>query len=820
MAVGVMASSLGGITADGVTLAQALVDAGAVTAEAMAAAGFFAPTATPTTAPAVLEATASTDNLIQIKVVYSQAVDKDTAEDVDNYDVGADISNAALQDDGVTVVLTLEDNKNQQDKVDVVINDVKDTAGTVIATDYTIKDVEFLDMTIPTALDASVVGNDTFKVIFSEPMEPDDVDEEDVAYLNKTDFVVKSTKTLYVKSVRLQNNNTEALVEMYAKLTEGEVTLQVKSGSHDYAGFGVVGTTFTLNVVKDEEKPVVIGYEKASRDKVTLIWSEDIEFNGAVEEADYYHTNSSNSVEEDGVTIDGNKMTLEFDDDHLLPEGTAYVYVLKESVNDLWDNKNDQQMIQVEIVADDTAPEVKETDVSYDEDLAQYKLKITFTEDVNGELAIDEDNYTILDADGDEIDNAIDYIEPADEDDVTDNVTLFFEDTDMGGEYAVVIKDVEDKAGNEIVEVTVPFTVGDEIDPDPSEFEATLYNGGEEGQMVKVSFYDVMATEGKYSVTDVEKYVLFEIEYDEVEDEIVYVEETALEDIDNVEIAISEDGKAVEITIPSEADDEDDGKDLDDAIYALVISRVADAAGNKMDGLSTGLILIEESADVVIESAEATAIDTIKVKFSDELVKFDVDDIRFRYTVGEAVYFLEIGSVDVGLDGGKTVATYTLGDELDYTAEFEGYTVTAVAADADDDVDSENQYGDSLSFVGNFMDVDDKIGPKVAEVDDEPAIAFTNGAVNSKITITFTEDLNADVDLEKLYAQDLIVKKADGTTLKAGVDYTTEVNGADLEITVKNVTDLDNFSVQSKDTISYIQDVEENAAVKFGRVRN
>jgi hypothetical protein len=587
----------------------------------------------------------------------------------------------------------------------------------------------------------------------------------------------------------------------------------VKSGSSDYANFGVIGKTFDLVVEPDEEKPVVIGYEKADRDEITLVWSEDIETNGAVDLGDYYHTNSSNAVKE-APEIDGNKMTLKFANDKMMPEGTAYVYVLKESVNDLWDNKNEQQMIQVEITPDDAAPAVKETDVSYDEDEQLYKLKITFTEDVKGEAAIDEDNYVILDDEGEEIENAIDFITPADEDDVSDNVTLFFEDEDMSGEYAVVIKDIEDKAGNEIVEVTVPFTVGDEIPPDAGEFKATLYNPSQEGQMLKVDFFDVMSTEGKYSVTDIEKYVVKDGDD----------KETALEKIDNVEIAITEDGKSVEITIPSAADaEDDDDKTIDlDNTYVLNISRVADAAGNKMSGLTIDDIPIVESDSVKIEKAEATATDTIKVTFTDELVKFDVDDIDFEYTVGAEVYTLKVASVDIGLKDGKTVATYTLGDDykLDYVAKFDDLAVVAAANDADEDIDSENQYGDPLDFTSS-QPIVDKIAPEVAEDDDdELLIAFVDGPVDSRIVITYTEDLSEDNDY--LYAQDLVVKNADGKSLKAGIDFTTNVIDGNLEVTVVGVTDLDNYSIQSKAEISYIKDDSDdgNLAAIFSRVKN
>lgn len=92
VAIGIMAGSMGGTTAAGITLAQALVEAGVVSEEDMVEAGYMDPIVTPTPEPVELTATAYTDNLIQIYVVYSQEVDKDSAEKADNYDIdGADI---------------------------------------------------------------------------------------------------------------------------------------------------------------------------------------------------------------------------------------------------------------------------------------------------------------------------------------------------------------------------------------------------------------------------------------------------------------------------------------------------------------------------------------------------------------------------------------------------------------------------------------------------------------------------------------------------------------------------------------------------------
>lgn len=138
---------------------------------------------------------------MQIYVEFSAPVDKDSAEDVDNYSLGkkVEIADAKLQDDGQTVVLTLayDSGQEQQSVLDLTIDGVKDVDGNKIGK-IVVEDIEFLDTTIPTVVDATIVGKNTIKVVFSEPMKGSGPDNDGVYTLDKNDFVVNNGK-LYVK---------------------------------------------------------------------------------------------------------------------------------------------------------------------------------------------------------------------------------------------------------------------------------------------------------------------------------------------------------------------------------------------------------------------------------------------------------------------------------------------------------------------------------------------------------------------------------------------------------------------------------------------
>jgi hypothetical protein len=807
VAIGIMAGSMGGTTAAGITLAQALVEAGVVTEEDMVEAGYMDPIVTPTPEPVVLTAEAYADNLIQVYVVYSEQVDEETAEDLDNYDLeDQDIESAELQDDGVTVVLTLDldgDGMEQQSTADLTIKNVKSAAGVVI--EKTVLEVEFLDETIPTVVNAEVVGNNTFKVTFSEPMK----------VLDKGQFIVNNGK-MYVKKLDPQKNRTEVMVEMYSTLKEGEVTLQVKSGNEDYAGFGVIGKIFTLEVVPDEEAPEVIGYESAKRNIVTLIWNEDIKLLGNLDDEgalvdnegleDYYHTNSKSKAIK--VTKDGNKTTLDFGDDdkNWLPAGTAYVYVMKDAVKDYWDNKNAQQMIKIEVEVDEVAPEIEEIEVDSED-----KIIVKYNEDLDSDSAEDDDNYTVLDSDGKEMENII-------RDIVYDNadkkVTIEFYD-ELNGNYTLIVKGVKDIFGNEMSETAVDFFVGDETAPIPDKnFSATLYNKGKLDQMIKISFGEKMATEGKYAINDDEKYK---------------IGDKYLKDYKDYELVVAEDGAVLEIHIPYDKDDT--GANRNPSLNAdtgdnksIKVARVADAAGNYTKELYFELAIKDAGTIYLAKDSEekpfvhAIAKDEIKIKFDDNVVKFDIDDIKVEKTVSGAVYGeeIDIAGVDTELDSGKTVVYIKLGEDLPGDVNVSG-AETTYSINIKSNSDSENAYGEKLT-AGKY-DIVDKIAPEVVD----KGIKFTTA---NTITIEFSEELynSADNSAQKRCAHDLIIVDRDKNVLTPIDDYETEISGKVITVTFNKKfgedEDLAKYTIESVKDIRYIKDVHGNTAKAFDKVKN
>ena len=678
------------------------------------------------------------NNLKQAVVEFNTAVDEVSATDKDNYDiVGEDdivISDISLADD-MTAVITFEVAVKQQSEYDVTVMDVLDVDEETEVVETTMT-VEALDNTIPTAVSAEVIGIDTIKVTFSEPVigtggAPVAVD--------KNDFEVNDGD-LYIKGVTMSNNDTEANVELYSDLSDGMVTIKALNTIEDFAGFSVMSASFDIEVVEDTEAPYVVSYKDASKNGVTLVFNEDIEIKDD-DVANFYHTNSGNKVDPGSIvdaSVDGKELSLEFTENNL-PEGVAYVYVKDGAINDLWDNENDTTIkTVVEITIDETAPTLVDIEAKYDKDTDEYTIDLEFSEAISDDT--EADNFTILDDDGDEIDNIIDSLDDNDKDEF---LTLNLDD-ELNGDYTLVIEDVEDLSANAITTITKDFFVEDLKAPLFDGFTATLYNAGGPDQMVKVNFGESMdATDGKYSVDDLEKYT---------------IDTTVLVDYTDASINMLKDDKSIEINLPYDA-----AEDVDDTNFEITsgtnlkMMRVADAAGNYTK-LNSGEVLISPSGKIAF-TAEAVDTETIEVTFTDtELAVFESSEfmITDKNTTTTAI---NIAGVSTKLNAdGETVAVFTIDDndeDYELPVNFEGKVFVKTSI-AEVDIDTRNEYNEKADDT-LIADIDDSIAPALALVDHdndgsdtnptdevEDVKLITSGTTGTSIQLTFAEDLDVN----------------------------------------------------------------------------
>ncbi|SHI74550.1 Ig-like domain-containing protein [Thermoclostridium caenicola] len=713
-----------GVCADGRTFIQSLIDAGFITEVAAIAAGFIEPEAEPEPEPEPDElevVEVSTTNLKQLFVEFNLSL-KD-AGDESNYIIETDDaqavidedSNFELSEDKKTVIITLTEAAAQQEVIDLTIRDIEAENGLMLD-ETTIEDIELKDTTLPKAVSASVVGQYTIKVVFSEPiMIPEEGDDPDLYFtVDNGDYLIEKIEKV--------NNDTELNITLFSGLEEGTVKVEAKPAIKDYAGFGITKKTFDLKVKEDKDGPVVVSYKNAKPTEVTLIFNEDIEL---VEKADlddeysddylemFYHTNRNNPAS--SLKVSGKELTIDFTDSKL-PPGQAYIYIAEDAVQDLWGNTNKKISYVVEVSKDNdpvTLLKVEQEDES--------TIILTFNKVLDEATAEDIDNYTILDKNGktdkDIIDDAV-----LGKDGKT--VTINFTE-ELYGSYSIVVQNVEDLVGNVIKKTTKSFTMKDMTIP--GDFEARIYNPGKKGQTLKVNFNDTMATDGRYSVLDLEKYAII----------LASGKTVSLDDMKGVSIKSVDNNRAVEIRIPSSEDVEKkknperyvdfyDFSDTADYVKGgvsyiseeLIITRVADASGNKTAS-NLNYVAIALSGQFGLKNSEdAVALtdkNTITITLNDKITTYKSGDFE------DAVYYYnEKTGKDVPVrvtrprhtinSDGLSVITLTLSGWNSTEVSFDGKTLMVEVTGAS----SKNAYGEAVKIPET--EVVDRAAPEVVGV--------------------------------------------------------------------------------------------------------
>ncbi|RNB90136.1 hypothetical protein EDM59_01420 [Brevibacillus nitrificans] len=163
-----------------------------------------------------------------VEVIYSEAVDKATALDVNNYTVGgvAAFEKAVFSPDNTTVKLTLKDGavKTSGDQL-FTIQNVKDLAGNVIKTaNSTVNATENVK---PVIASADLVGKNTIKITFSEAVVAANVTAADLDVLVGS---VKEDETgaFAVAQVGVGANDKEFTITLADDLSTAELAKEIK----------------------------------------------------------------------------------------------------------------------------------------------------------------------------------------------------------------------------------------------------------------------------------------------------------------------------------------------------------------------------------------------------------------------------------------------------------------------------------------------------------------------------------------------------------------------------------------------------------------
>ncbi|KEI02361.1 hypothetical protein [Clostridium botulinum] len=640
-------------------------------------------------------------SLKQLKINFNQKVTdsdkKDDIEDIDNYtledkdgdEVDTDmIKEVKLDDSKKFAILTFRDKVDSKGKY-LLENQEKYTL--TIDEDVTDNEVKkelvFKDTQLPEIVKTEVVGKDTLKVTFSEPVMPyniekvsqnKDVDPE----LDDDDFEINGGD-LSVNEVKLVNNNTEANIVVGTDFKEGQkVKVRVKSSVRDYAGLTTVSQPKETTVKEDKKAPQVVGNKEVETEdvkvenktvtyeKVTLIFDKDIKFknmdqttiDSANDLENYYHTSDKEANRAKKVKVDGKELTLYFEDDTFGNDSTN-IYIKSGAIESRWEVENEKLSTKIKKEKDDTAPEL--TKVKQDED-TNNKVKIKFSEKVKcgntteDSSACKSKNYTIKDNKGKEW-----KIDKVEKDGTSEKEFIIFTTKDLDNElkYSLTAENVEDKAGNPIKKVTKDFKVKDNDPVSPSDITVKVYSAGTSSQKLVVDFDTKMKMDdSRYSAKDKSKYTLVARDKN---DKTKYLNvfdgksSINLADMYKSEIKKAKDGKAVEITIPSK----ENKNDLKDKQYNL-----KDLSVDKINHSDVELILqvdrVEDMNGNVTERNFQIPINMKKDflgKGSEGSIMFDDDeDFKPQVVSPEEIFFAFDDKVDFNIKDIKVVAAESL----------------------------------------------------------------------------------------------------------------------------------------------------------------
>lgn len=311
------------------------------------------------------------NNLKEIVLSFTQAIDKNTAGFISNYATTAGtIKDIRFEDNDTKVILSLNSIMKQQGKYKITANTIKSVSGVEVK----IKDLEFtsFDNQLPEVMEVVQLGTKGLKIIFTEPIKS----------ASSNNFKLDGKNVF--GSISVENN--VVILTHYSSygsaLTEGSHVLAI-SGIEDFAGYKGLDQNKAFTITKDTTAPTIKD-ASATLEEVIIEFNEDIDPVSAVKTNFYWKTGSSKRYA-DGVKFINNKAYIDFTNNRLnYSENTIYV----ENVTDYSNNKMKSEEVKVTPILDKTSPEV----VSYTVADDGRSIKVYFTKNVDGK---NRNNYTI-----------------------------------------------------------------------------------------------------------------------------------------------------------------------------------------------------------------------------------------------------------------------------------------------------------------------------------------------------------------------------------------------------------------------------------------
>ncbi|APQ98236.1 cell wall-binding repeat-containing protein [Clostridium botulinum] len=762
-------------------------------------------------------------NLHQVKVVFTQKVDEDAAEDVTNYEIGGakltdseqknkiTDAKAVLQDDGRTVILTLADVQNQYDEVTVKVKKgILSEDKTKNIKEYE-KDVVFKDLDAPKVSKVSVKGNNKIVVEFSEAVIVNDAkDEKEAAKKLAEKFELNGQS---IQSLGYDKENSEAKdtlinvkegkhiayvnkVEFYfgSALDSGKSELKVLEGVkndvlYDAASFIVKEAKFDINIDKVTSSPKVKSVKGGTDGKIYIDFDRAMDTETAEKIGNYVLNNGTETLAgEAELKKDDTQVKITLENSSLIKTG-ANTIEITDKVKDSYGNKVDKDTrISFNAEKDEEKPEVVNVEA-----IDAETIRVKFNKDVKNSNARNKSNYELRDSNGIRIDGDIDRVDAANKSKEDTDVYDIKMDTTKkltGDKYTLKVKNIADTSDNVMDDYETEFRGEDDEAPE-------VLAVSRSNEKVFVRFSEKM---DRASLRKTENY--------RFKDEEGKVKELP----SKATITVAPDDKTVTIEFPSSY------KDKEKITGFIVKSDVKDVAGNKMeadyDGIKGNLTIgLKENSmkvrrsgdDVEVELVFDAAVDDVKkenIKFAGQeadSVKINGEKVTFKFNdekVGNTNKAKEIKKAGVRLEAiiEQDAVIGKADEKIIGTTERVYDNLIAPELDADEkdgyaqgfkfEVNKDNKATITIAFdteianlkdayIDDFKFMVDNTGDelKVSDVEAEDG--------GNTLKYTFKEDI------EKLKDVKAITVKAD----KNNVDVRTSKDGADNYLKYKPTND-------------------------------
>lgn len=723
---------------------------------------------------------ASGSNYKEVVINFDGELDKQTAENADNYKVAefTKLESATLSSDKKSVTLLLqEDSKlSSQKTYNLQINGVKNSDGSKTFNE-TVK-FTAVDTQLPEIKEATALGTKAFKVVFSEP--------------------VTQNTARNLANYKIDGKNISGHVD-YTYPNIAFVTTDLSVGTHtltvkdvqDYANFKVNSVDKDLTVAEDNSAPEIESIKATDLTKAEITFNESVKSISKV-----YHTSSGKTAD---YKIKDNKIILTFDKDKQLSMGENTIYV--EGVTDYSGNSANRE-VKVTPELDTTRPVV--SSVSSEVDGNVTKVTVEFSKDVNATDIANKENYTLrkengdiftgkgFDSKGHPVVTPVYATSKNTNEQLKNKVVLTSIDKLPSGKYTLEVAGVRDNTaiGNTIVPQKVGFNV---TETGNIELNSAWYTVDEDNNyVVTVQFNKSVVTEGSGNALDVNK-------YNYVVGSTYYPFPTTSTE---VELYSS---NTVRLTVPTK----DVKVNFNNGNVAIRAVNISDADGNYVSSKTVPLTDRNNSKiGIDADSVQATAKNKIVADFKGELTRVYSSDFEFVKADGTTLTTGFNASI-VNASEGKTTVEFKFNSDV--VPVNSGWNLKTKGT-----TQSVDAYGRALSPVD--VPVADKIAPELDKTNGNNPLdlATATGATYHEAVLTFNEDVNV-----------FYTPKAFEVYVNGDKVDTVGARAVGKQLFVQFKSDLTNAQINSLEVYlngnangKFVVDTAGNAASDFVTARN